>query len=312
MEWLRVVMYCNSADTEIISAILVALGQDELVIDDGALVNELLNQEQRDWDYISNDLLDKDRNLARMEFCLPYANQTENEEFIKSVKDALEELKIENVKIFVEVIDEDSWKDTWKEFFHPLQVGENLVIKPTWEAYEAKPGQVVIEMDPGQAFGSGSHATTSLVLESLEAKLKPGDLVLDIGCGSGILGITAALLGAKKVIGIDNDPKAIEVSRDNARLNQVDHVLQAVLGDLVCGLEGEFEIIVANLTAENIMNIAPILKPYLKNSGYFIPSGIISQRAQEVEKVLLDNGYLIEEAFARDDWRSYVLKKKNP
>ncbi len=313
MKWQKIKIKCQSGDLEGLTGLLLNLGQEELYIEDGALINDLINQKTGAWDYIDPGLLEKNKNEAKIEFYLPgYKNNTD---FLAEFSKALQKLKESNgeftpIEVSDEIIDDEDWQNTWKKFFKPFLIGERLVIKASWEQYSPQADQIVVEIDPGQAFGSGQHATTALCLEALEKVIKPGAKAADIGCGSGILSLAAALLGAEKIDAVDNDPKAVEICRANAALNKAEDKIKVFLGDLSQCLKGEYDIILANIVADAIMALAPQIYPLLKEGGIFIASGIISQRVPEVEKALSQGGYCIREKALRDDWAAYTAVKK--
>ncbi len=219
-----------------------------------------------------------------------------------------EQLKAANVdfKLDYSKVLESDWKDKWKQYFKITEIGERLMIRPLWEEMP-ETERKVITIDPGAAFGTGTHATTSLCLEIIEKYVTDGT-VLDIGSGSGILGIGAALLGAKSVTGVDIDPVAVRVAKENAELNGVGQKTEFVEGDLLQNIKGTFDVVCANIVADAIISLAPTVKDYLKKDGIFICSGIIDMRAKEVEDALLAAGYDIFKHSVKDNWHAYAVK----
>ena len=193
---------------------------------------------------------------------------------------------------------------------HPVQVGEHLVVCPSWEAYDRQPDDVVLTLNPGMAFGTGTHDTTRLCMELLEKYITPQDTVLDVGCGSGILAITAALLGANKIIGCDIDEVAVKVAGENAALNGVQDRIAFHQGDLTSQVEGSFQIICANIVADVIIRLSEDAGRYLAKDGIFITSGIIDTREQDVLNALEQNGFQVIERRTSGGWVALACKAK--
>ena len=207
-------------------------------------------------------------------------------------------------------VNDDSWRDVWKKYYHPVQVGEHLVVCPSWEAYDRQPDDVVLTLNPGMAFGTGTHDTTRLCMELLEKYITPQDTVLDVGCGSGILAITAALLGANKIIGCDIDEVAVKVAGENAALNGVQDRIAFHQGDLTSQVEGSFQIICANIVADVIIRLSEDAGRYLAKDGIFITSGIIDTREQDVLNALEQNGFQVIERRTSGGWVALACKAK--
>ena len=200
------------------------------------------------------------------------------------------------------VRDED-WSEVWKQFYKPFRAGDRFVVKPTWEPYEAAEGDLVIEMDPGMAFGSGMHETTSMCLELLEKTVKPGDRVFDVGTGSGILAIGAALLGAKELLAIDIDPNAVRVARDNVERMAMQGEIAVMQGDLLeQAPEAVCDVCVANIIADIICRFTGPLKKRIRPGGFFVCSGIIVEREQDVLDALAAEGYQVLEIRRKGEW----------
>lgn len=207
-------------------------------------------------------------------------------------------------------VDEEDWSNAWKKYYHPVQVGEHLVVCPSWEAYDRQPDDVVLTLNPGMAFGTGTHDTTRLCMELLEKYITPQDTVLDVGCGSGILAITAALLGANKIIGCDIDEVAVKVAGENAALNGVQDRIAFHQGDLTSQVEGSFQIICANIVADVIIRLSKDAGRYLAKDGIFITSGIIDTREQDVLNALEQNGFQVIERRTSGGWVALACKAK--
>lgn len=200
-------------------------------------------------------------------------------------------------------IDEENWAEFWKAHFNPIRISDRIVVKPTWRDFSANSSDIVIEIDPGMAFGTGTHPTTDMCLRLIERHLKAGDRLLDIGTGSGILMIAAAKLGASSVTGIDSDPVAVEVATANLMLNRIDKGRFAVrAGDLAEGLRQPFDLIVANILSEVILRLADRIPPLLAPGGTFICSGITVGKQQTVAAELVRTGFTIVDRMVKEDW----------
>ena len=211
----------------------------------------------------------------------------------------------------------EDWSETWKSFFKPLIIGKNIVIKPTWESYEPKPGQVLIEMDPGRAFGTGKHPSTALCLEILELMLSESSRkkmdsvtsVLDVGTGSGILGIVAARLGAGRVLGLDLDHQALEVAEENLRRNGVERIMS--VGSIPLHLLDEtYDLVIANLTAPVITQMAASLCRCVSPEGWLVLSGILNEQMEEVVKFFQAHYFSVIESRSREEWVAILLRSR--
>ena len=209
-------------------------------------------------------------------------------------------------EVYFEEVDDTEWNEAWKKYFYPERVGDKIVVKPTWREYEKEEGDIVIEIDPGMAFGTGTHPTTSLCISTLERYVKSGDTVLDVGTGSGILMIAADKLGASRVEGIDIDEAAVEVAIRNLELNGVtSDRYRVVKGNLVDGMKDKkFDIVVPNILAEIILILLKDIKSVLKDSGTVIFSGILGIKKEMVLTAMKENGFITEEVESKGEWVS--------
>jgi ribosomal protein L11 methyltransferase len=216
-------------------------------------------------------------------------------------------------ELAVRHIADQDWGEQWKKYFKPVRIFKNIVIKPTWERYTASGRDIVIEIDPGMAFGTGQHPSTRMCLESIEEilmKERPRGRwrVLDVGTGTGILGIGAAKLGADSVVAVDIDPKAAEIAQQNVNINNVDDRVSVMNID-ISNLDGTFDMIVANLTAETISKLSGHLGPMLASGGFLVCSGIIEQRTAMVEEALDLQGLAKQKMLTEKEWVCYIYKK---
>ena len=255
-------------------------------------------------DLIDEELRERDKSQAIIHI---YFDATDN--FTEAKEYLSEQLNAAKIKFTLNTttLSEDDWKDNWKQFFKVTEIGKKLLIVPSWESVDDYKGRIPLNIDPGAAFGTGTHATTRLCLQLLEDYSQNSEL-LDIGCGSGILGIGAALLGAKNVIGVDIDSVAVKIANENAQINNVDKIATFIEGDLADKINGRFDVICANIVADAIIALAPQVKNLLKENGVFICSGIIDMRAAEVKQKLIDGGYTIIEHKITDNWHAFAVK----
>ncbi|MFC4599331.1 50S ribosomal protein L11 methyltransferase [Cohnella hongkongensis] len=224
--------------------------------------------------------------------------------------------------IHVGSVHEDDWANAWKQYFKPVAVTERLVIKPTWETYEAKNNELIIELDPGMAFGTGTHPTTSLCLKALESAIRGGETVIDVGTGSGVLAIGAIKLGASRVLALDLDPVAVKVAKENVELNGCENEIEVRLSDLLGvlresegerpterGVEPPVDLVVANILAEILLLFIDDVMNVLKPGGLYIASGIFKNKEAAVEAGLLAAGFEIVDVLRQEDWTAFVAGK---
>lgn len=214
-------------------------------------------------------------------------------------------------KVTISEVHEEEWATAWKKYYHPVKISQRFTIVPTWEDYEpVSTDELIIELDPGMAFGTGTHPTTVMSLQALEATVQKGDTVIDVGTGSGVLSIGAALLEASHVRAYDLDEVAVKSARENIELNSVNEVVTVGQNNLLNGVEGQADIIVANILAEIIVRFVDDAYKLVKNGGTFITSGIIMNKKEEVKEALTKAGFLIEEVMVMEDWVAIIAKKE--
>ncbi|MDD4698970.1 MAG: 50S ribosomal protein L11 methyltransferase [Oscillospiraceae bacterium] len=257
-------------------------------------------------DLIDEELIARDRTHAIIHI---YISKDENViETLEFLKERFTSEKIEFTIDQASVKDSD-WADNWKKFFKVTEIGSKLVIKPSWEEYENKNSKLVLNIDPGAAFGTGTHATTRMCLELLEEYVSDNKEMLDIGCGSGILSIAGALLGAKSVVGVDIDKTAIKVSRENAEINDMSDRTKFIYGNLCDDINDKYDVICANIVADVIVSLLNDIEKYMNDNAVFLCSGIIDIRESDVIEALNNKGFKILEIRNMDNWRAIAAKK---
>ncbi|MBT2636488.1 50S ribosomal protein L11 methyltransferase [Bacillus sp. ISL-39] len=237
-------------------------------------------------------------------------------ETVDEIKEAINSLIIYNIdiglnKVSISEVNEEEWATAWKKYYNPVKISEKFTIVPTWEDYTpVNTDELIIELDPGMAFGTGTHPTTVMCIQALERTVQPGDRVVDVGTGSGVLSIAAAKLGAGKVEAMDLDDVAVQVAKLNLKLNKVHDVATISQNNLLDGVEEGADIVVANILAEVILRFADDAGKVVKNGGYFITSGIIQQKKEVVKDAMINAGFEIEEIISMEDWVAIISKKK--
>ena len=258
-------------------------------------------------DLIDEDLLKKDRNAAFIHVYLePDVNPAEALAFLS------ERYNSEGIKHTIDTsltMDED-WRNNWKKYFSPMAVGEKIMIVPSWYENVDTQGRIALNIDPGLAFGTGGHETTRLCLETCEKYMKEGDRILDVGCGSGILGIAALLTGASTAVGVDIDATAVRTAAENAELNGVSDRFTAICGSFTEQAEGKFDIVLANIVADAIIFLSKGVSSFMKDDAVYIMSGIIDTRAEEVKAEVSKYFDIIEEHL-KGGWLCLAAKRKS-
>ncbi len=315
MKWIEVQVKTTSEAVEIVSNILYEAGVSGLAIEDPNDLEMISkSQNETDWDFIDPSLFNYEYDGVLVKAYFPESEGLMDT--IKLIKQNIELIPQYNLdgglgEVTLAEVHESDWKDIWKQYYKPKKIGEKIVVKPTWEEYTEKPGEIVIELDPGMAFGTGTHETTTMCIQAMEKYMKASDTVLDIGCGSGILAIAASKLGAKNVIGVDLDEMAITVSNENVALNNVGDNVDIRHGNLLDVVDEKADIVVANIIAEIIKILATDVKTALKPEGLFISSGIILDKIEFVTNALESEGFEIVELVQMGEWACIVSKVKD-
>ena len=260
------------------------------------------------YDFIDESLLNKDRTKGIIHI---YVNPHENP--LEAVSFITERLNSEKIEHEIKIADckTEDWVNNWKQYFHAMPIGEKLLIRPLWEQEYDTDGRIVLNIEPGLAFGTGSHPTTKLCLETLEKYIDENSTVLDIGCGSGILSIAALLLGAKSAFGVDIDKLAVKTAIENAKENGFEEpVFDAVNGNLSDKVTGKYSVIVANIVADIIMQFNTEVGEFLEDNGIYITGGIIDIRKDEVIHSFEENGFEIIANYEEKGWNVFVCKRR--
>nr|WP_206700455.1 50S ribosomal protein L11 methyltransferase [Cytobacillus firmus] len=237
-------------------------------------------------------------------------------ETVDEIKEAINNLILFNIdiganKVSISEVNEEEWATAWKKYYNPVKISERFTIVPTWEDYTpVSSDELIIELDPGMAFGTGTHPTTVMCIQALERTVKQGDKVVDVGTGSGVLSIAAAMLGAGKVKALDLDEVAVNSAKLNIKLNKVQHIVDVSQGNLLDGVSQGADVVVANILAEVILRFTDDVASVVKEGGFFIASGIIQQKKQEVKDAISAAGFEIEETIQMEDWVAILARRK--
>ncbi|MDL2324154.1 50S ribosomal protein L11 methyltransferase [Ruminococcaceae bacterium OttesenSCG-928-A16] len=301
MEWTDVCIQVPKAQAEVAADIATGISGGGLYIEDYSDLEEQVLAIAH-IDLIEQELVDKPRDVVKIHL---YLSPEEN---------PAEVLDLLHSRLFAAGIDaslatagvqQEDWETAWKKYYHPIEVGRRLAVVPSWEDYPEN-GRVRLTLDPGMAFGTGTHETTFLCLELLDTLVQGGETVLDIGTGSGILAVAALLLGASTALGIDIDPMCVRTATENAQRNHVQQNFLAEAGDLAAKTSGQYHIITANIVADAIKKLAPDVTPLLAPGGTFIASGIIQERADEVVQALQAAGLVVKQVERKNGWVALV------
>ncbi len=302
-DWTEIIIKVDSKDTDIACDIA------QMVVPYGIYIEDYSNLEEEAMEIahinlIDEDLLAKDRTKSLIHI---YVSGEDNPiEAIAFLRERYSENGINN-EIDTQSCKQEDWLNNWKKYFKPIEVGEKLLIRPTWEdEFDAK-GRAVLHLEPGLAFGTGTHETTRLCMEFLEKYLKTGDTVLDMGCGSGILSVAALLLGAKNAVGVDIDPLAVKTAVENAKINSVEDKFEGVYGNLTEKVSGKFNVLLANIVADVVILLSENATDFMCEDSYYIISGIIDSRENDVLTAIETKFEIIDRKEERG-WVAMVCK----
>ena len=317
MEWLELKIDTSPSGLDAVTELLEQQGITGVIIDDENDFKDFLEHNRQYWDYVDEELLREKAGVSRVTF---YLERNEAAlDVIARVRIAMSDLKKARpdcgpLLLTIDNVADADWENNWKKFYKPMEIGERLLVVPQWEKARDD-GRVKLVLNPGLTFGTGSHATTRLCLQALDKYIRGGEKILDLGCGSGILSIAALVLGAGEAFACDIDEKCVDVAYENAALNGVgkdrytvrwgdvltDSALQAEFG-------GGYDMVVANIVADVIMGLSDKVRPFLKEGGLFLCSGIIDDRAEEVFTKLRADGWTVIEQHDSEGWYSFLCR----
>ena len=321
MQWYELTVKTSAAGIEPLSAQLTALGYDSFVIDDETEYEDFLEKNRACWDYIDESLAAKLRGLSQIRLYIEDDSRAQSR--IEGLRDALSLLKARCTQdpgpltVSARLMPEEDWENGWKKNYPPVPVGKNLVVLPCWLDRDAAQGRLPIILDPGLTFGTGAHPSTQMCMCRLEERVRGGEQVIDLGSGSGILSICALNLGAASAVGVDIDPKAEDIARENAAYNGIGpDRFTALTCDLIQKKDRtrqlssrHYDIVLVNIVADVIIGLSPVLPAFLDETSVVIASGILDTRLSDVTAALERAGLTILEVHAQEDWRCVVAVK---
>ena len=306
MEWIEAAIPCSGGEVDSLCEKLSAWGIDAISIEDENDFKEFLENNRQYWDYVDEALLDRFRGSSQIKCYLP--NDEEGRRTARALEEKLDQ------PLMLRIRNDSEWENNWKQYYTPLEIGDSLLIVPAWESVEDTK-KIVLRLDPGLSFGTGKHATTRMCLEAVQELNMKGKRVLDLGSGSGILGIASLLLGAESVLACDVDPNAADAARENAALNDLgDGRYETRTADILKdesawnALGGDYDLVLANIVADVIIPLSAMVPAVLAKDARFLCSGIIEGREAEVESALLDSGFTVEKHLQQEEWHCYLCR----
>ena len=311
MKWSEIMIHTTNEAVEPISNILYEAGAGGSVIEDS---DELLKEHDDQY----GEIYELDPDDFPEEGVIIKAYLPVNSflgETVEEIKQAITNLTTFDIdigpnKVTISEVHEEEWATAWKKYYNPVKISEKFTIVPTWENYEpVSSDELIIELDPGMAFGTGTHPTTVMCIQALERTVKPGDTVMDVGTGSGVLSIASAMLGAERVLALELDEVAVRAATLNVKLNKVQNRVTVKQNDLLKGVNEQADVMVANILAEVIARFAEDAFGHVKPGGHFIASGIIRQKKDLVVDALTSAGFIIEETMVMEDWVALIAKR---
>ncbi|OFP43976.1 ribosomal protein L11 methyltransferase [Streptococcus sp. HMSC066E07] len=304
--WQELTITVSREAEEVVSNILIDLGSQGVAIDDSA---DYLGQVDQ-----YGELFPEVEQSERVRITGYYPDSVDIEDIAAQANERLAELdgfglETGDIELTRQELAEEDWADNWKKYFEPARITHDLTIVPSWTDYEVTTGEKIIKLDPGMAFGTGTHPTTKMSLFALEQVLRGGETVLDVGTGSGVLSIASSLLGAKEIFAYDLDDVAVRVAQENIALNAGTENIHVAAGDLLKGVDIEADVIVANILADILVNLTDDAYRLLKDEGYLIMSGIISEKWDLVRESAEAAGFFLETHMIQGEWNACVFKK---
>lgn len=323
MQYLEVTIKTTSQGIGLTADALTAMGYDSLVLDDQTEYEKFLEENRACWDYIDEELAQRLKGLSQIKLYLELGQDTM--ERLEEIREEMLRLSkrhpgksLGSLTVSAAPLDEEDWSNSWKKNYPPQFIGQRLCVLPYWLPLEVAEGRLPIRLDPGLTFGTGFHPSTQMCMAALEHHLQPGSRVIDLGSGSGILSIAALRLGAGSSVGVDIDPKAESMARENAAYNGFDNSqFQAFTGDVIAdraaleALGGGYDLALVNIVADVILGLSPVLPKIVRPGGTVICSGILDTRLDEVLHGLEHHGLTILEQHAQEDWRCLVARRED-
>ena len=311
MAWLEITIDTASREVETVAQGLTARGFSDLVIEDEQEFEEFLEENRAYWDYIDENLQQQLQGLSRIKLYL----EDTDEASLKRLRAYAEEA---GLPMTVSPLAQTDWEESWKENYPPQEIGADLVVLPCWLAQDYEGSRKQVILDPGLTFGTGAHPSTQMVMEAMEQAVFPGARCLDLGSGSGILSITALRLGAEQAVGVDIDPKAEDIARENAGYNGFSSPeFTALTGNVTSDKElmerlaaESWDVVLVNIVADVIIGLAPVLPLFLRENTKLICSGILDTRLEDVKNALEDAGITVEQTRAKEDWRCICARRE--
>lgn len=305
MRYIEVTVNTPGAEIDARCQEMADMGAGGFVIENEEDFKDFLEQNHQYWDYVDDELENQFAGVSRIKCYL-----TDDEDGLA----VLRRINAAYDDVTTSYVEDSDWENNWREYYKPIEVGEKLVVVPEWEE-APQDGRLPLRLDPGLIFGTGSHATTRMCLAALEEFSKPGVRVLDLGCGSGILGIGALILGCDSCLGVDIDPKAPDVVMSNAALNGIGaDKMTAWAGDIIADsslrarIGGGYQLVLANIVADVIIPLTAIVRQFMAPGAVFICSGIIEHRWPETEAALISNGFEILDHKSEEEWHCFVCR----
>ena len=320
MEWIEVKITTTAEGIEPVTGMLYDMGISGVIISDKEDFTQFLENNRKYWDYVDEELEKLRECVSSVTFYL--SDDEEGTENLALVRRKAEELKKSDtdgifgaLEVIIANVKDEDWSENWKKYFHPLPIGEKVLIVPEWEKenVQSSENRIIFTINPGMSFGTGSHESTQMCIEEIEKAIKPGDKILDLGCGSGILSVIALLLGAEKATVVDIDENAVEVTFSNLKLNGLsEECMTGFAGDVTDNsglrerLGGGYDIVVANIVSDVIIALAPYIRGFMKEGGVFICSGIINERRGEVKAALEAVNLKCENVRVKNEWSAII------
>lgn len=307
MDYLEIAVYTTTQAGDAVAEVLMEAGANGVSIEDEADV-ALHQHADSEWDYIDADIFSNLCGEVRVVCYL--ARDEELRGRLEQIKYRMEDLlalsdegwNVGSGRIATRVVRQDDWANAWKKYYTPVKIGRNLVVVPTWEHYQPEGKEIVIHLDPGMAFGTGTHETTAMCMQLLEKTVRPGDIMLDVGCGTGILSLCTARLGVKRIIAIDKDPVAVRVCKENVALNGLQKKIKVVRGDLLDRPYAKVDILAVNIVADAVIDVVGQAAGVMHEHTQMICSGIIKDREKDVITALGQAGLVVEERMEMGEW----------